>query len=152
MFGVVGIAPINDRPIGFEQHTHELLARLVENNALHIDLLVPEEQLLDRLLFCIVSVDPDGVLRTVIPHVQRPIIGSECHRFDTVLVAIKFSKRFPACLSVGAVDNPDLRVFNGFRQTDDPVVVCERERLVAEVGGPRGQLLGLRGAVEERVR
>ena len=31
------------------------------------------------------------------------------------------------------------------------VVVGERERLVAELGGPRGELLGLRSAVEERV-
>jgi hypothetical protein len=31
-------------------------------------------------------------------------------------------------------------------------VVGERERLVAEVGGPRGELVGQRGAVEERIR
>ena len=31
------------------------------------------------------------------------------------------------------------------------VVVGERERLVAELGGARGELLGLRSAVEERV-
>jgi hypothetical protein len=34
----------------------------------------------------------------------------------------------------------------------DAVVVGERERLVAEVRGPRGDLVGQRGAVEERVR
>jgi hypothetical protein len=33
----------------------------------------------------------------------------------------------------------------------DAVVVGERERLVAELGGPRGDLLGQRGAVEERI-
>jgi hypothetical protein len=32
------------------------------------------------------------------------------------------------------------------------VVVGERERLVPEVGGARGELVGQRGAVEERVR
>jgi hypothetical protein len=31
----------------------------------------------------------------------------------------------------------------------DGVVVGERERLVAEVGGARGELVGQRGAVEE---
>ena len=34
----------------------------------------------------------------------------------------------------------------------DGVVVGERERLVAEVGGARGELVGQRSAVEERVR
>jgi hypothetical protein len=34
----------------------------------------------------------------------------------------------------------------------DGVVVGERERLVAEVGGARGELVGQRGAVEERIR
>jgi hypothetical protein len=33
----------------------------------------------------------------------------------------------------------------------DGVVVGERERLVAEVGGARGELVGQRGAVEERI-
>ena len=33
----------------------------------------------------------------------------------------------------------------------DAVVVGERERLVAELGRPRGELLGLRSAVEERI-
>jgi hypothetical protein len=34
----------------------------------------------------------------------------------------------------------------------DGVVVGERERLVAEVGGARGELVGQRGPVEERIR
>jgi hypothetical protein len=34
----------------------------------------------------------------------------------------------------------------------DAVVVGERERLVAELGGARGELLGQRRAVEERIR
>ena len=34
----------------------------------------------------------------------------------------------------------------------DAVVVGERERLVPELGRARGELLGLRRAVEERVR
>ena len=34
----------------------------------------------------------------------------------------------------------------------DAVVVGERQRLVAELGGARGELLGLRGPVEERIR
>jgi len=33
----------------------------------------------------------------------------------------------------------------------DAVVVGERERLVTELGGPCGKLLGQRGAVEERI-
>jgi hypothetical protein len=33
----------------------------------------------------------------------------------------------------------------------DAVVVGQRERLVAELGGARGELLGQRGAVEERI-
>ena len=33
----------------------------------------------------------------------------------------------------------------------DPVVVGERERLVAQLGGPRGELLRPRGTVEERI-
>jgi len=34
----------------------------------------------------------------------------------------------------------------------DAVVVGERERLVAELGRARGELLGQRRAVEERIR
>jgi hypothetical protein len=34
----------------------------------------------------------------------------------------------------------------------DAVVIRERERLVAELGGAGGELLGLRRPVEERVR
>jgi hypothetical protein len=33
----------------------------------------------------------------------------------------------------------------------DAVVVGQRERLVAELGGACGELLGQRGAVEERI-
>ena len=33
----------------------------------------------------------------------------------------------------------------------DAVVVGQRERLVAELGGPRGQLLGKRRTVEKRI-
>jgi hypothetical protein len=34
----------------------------------------------------------------------------------------------------------------------DGVVVGERERLVAEIGGTGGELVGQRGTVEERIR
>ena len=33
----------------------------------------------------------------------------------------------------------------------DPVVIGQRERVVAELGGSRSQLFGLGGSVEERV-
>ena len=54
-----------------------------------------------------------------------------------------------------AGDRPEaerLRRVGELERAVDAVVVGERERLVAEVGGPRGELLGLRGAVEERIR
>ena len=56
---------------------------------------------------------------------------------------------------LGAGDRPDaerLRRVGELERAVDAVVVGERERLVAELGGARGELLGLRGAVEERVR
>jgi hypothetical protein len=45
-----------------------------------------------------------------------------------------------------------LRRMRELERSADTVVVGERERLVTEIGGPRGELLGQRGAVEERVR
>ena len=56
---------------------------------------------------------------------------------------------------LGAGDRPDTEVLRGVRELEravDTVVVGERERLVAELGSPRGQLLRLRRTVEERVR
>jgi hypothetical protein len=56
---------------------------------------------------------------------------------------------------LGARDRPDaeqLRRVRELERAEDTVVVGQRERLVAELGGPRGKLLGLRGAVEEGVR
>ena len=49
-------------------------------------------------------------------------------------------------------DAERLRRVRELERAVDAVVVGERERLVAELGGPRGELLGLRGAVEERIR
>ena len=52
-------------------------------------------------------------------------------------------------------DRPHAEVLRGVRELEravDPVVVGERERLVPEFGRARRQLLGLRRAVEERVR
>jgi hypothetical protein len=56
---------------------------------------------------------------------------------------------------LGTGDRPDaerLRRVGELERAADAVVVGERERLVAEVRGPRGDLVGQRGAVEERVR
>ena len=56
---------------------------------------------------------------------------------------------------LGAGDRPHTEVLRRLRELEravDPVVVGERERLVAELGRPGGELLGLRGPVEERVR
>jgi len=56
---------------------------------------------------------------------------------------------------LGAGDRPDAEELGRVRELEravETVVVGERERLVAELGGARGQLLGLRGAVEERIR
>jgi hypothetical protein len=56
---------------------------------------------------------------------------------------------------LGAGDRPNAERLGRvckLERAADAVVVGERERLVAEVGGPRGDLLGLRGTVEERVR
>jgi hypothetical protein len=56
---------------------------------------------------------------------------------------------------LGAGDRPDAERLGGVGELEgaaDGVVVGERERLVAEVGGPRGELVGQRGAVEERIR
>ena len=55
---------------------------------------------------------------------------------------------------LGAGDRPDAEVLRRVRELERPVdavVVGERERLVAELGRARGELLRLRGAVEERV-
>ena len=56
---------------------------------------------------------------------------------------------------LGARDRPDaerLGRVGELERAADGVVVGERERLVAEVGGARGELVGQRSAVEERVR
>jgi len=56
---------------------------------------------------------------------------------------------------LGAGDRPDAERLGSVGELERPVdavVVGERERLVAELGGARGELLGLRGTVEERVR
>ena len=56
---------------------------------------------------------------------------------------------------LGAGDRPQperLRRVRELERAVDAVVVGQRERLVAELGGARGELLGLRGAVEERIR
>ncbi len=55
---------------------------------------------------------------------------------------------------LGARDRAQPEVLGGVGELErpvDPVVVGERERVVAELHRPRGELLGLRGAVEERV-
>ena len=55
---------------------------------------------------------------------------------------------------LGAGDRPDaerLRRVGELERAVDAVVVGERERVVAELGGARGELLGQRGAVQERV-
>jgi hypothetical protein len=52
-------------------------------------------------------------------------------------------------------DRPDAEELRGVCELEravDTVVICERERLVAELGRPRGELLGLGRSVEERVR
>ena len=49
-------------------------------------------------------------------------------------------------------DRADAERLRGVRELEggvDPVVVGERERLVAELGCPRGQLFGLGGSVQE---
>ena len=61
----------------------------------------------------------------------------------------------PLQAELGTGDRPDaerLRRVRELERAADAVVVGERERLVAEVGGPRGELFGLRGTVEERIR
>ena len=56
---------------------------------------------------------------------------------------------------LGAGDRAQAEVLRGLGELEravDAVVVGQRERVVAELGGPGGELLGQRGAVEERVR
>ena len=56
---------------------------------------------------------------------------------------------------LGAGDRPHAERLGRVRELEravDAVVVGERERLVAELGGGRDELLGLRGPVQERVR
>ena len=56
---------------------------------------------------------------------------------------------------LGAGDRPDaerLGCMGELERAADGVVVGERKRLVAEVGGAGGELVGQRGAVEERIR
>ena len=53
-----------------------------------------------------------------------------------------------------AGDRPDadeLRRVRELERAVDALVVGERERLVAELGGAERQLLGMRGTVEERI-
>jgi len=61
----------------------------------------------------------------------------------------------PACeRDFGARDRLDAERLRRVRELEravDAVVVGERERFVAELGRPGGELLGLRGAVEERI-
>ena len=55
---------------------------------------------------------------------------------------------------LGAGDRADAEGLRRVRELEravDAVVVGERERVVAELGGAGGELLGLRGAVEERI-
>ena len=55
-------------------------------------------------------------------------------------------------LGTGERPHPhELRRVGELERAVDPVVVGERERLVAELGRPQGQLLGMRSAVEERI-
>ena len=61
----------------------------------------------------------------------------------------------PAERDLGAGDRAQPEVLGRVGELErpvDPVVVGERERVVAELDRPRGELLGQRGAVEERVR
>ena len=56
---------------------------------------------------------------------------------------------------LGAGDRPhadELRRVGELERAVDAVVVGERERLVAELGRAQRELLGVRGAVEERIR
>ena len=48
-------------------------------------------------------------------------------------------------------DADELRRVRELERAVDAVVVGERERLVAELRRPQRQLLGVRGAVEERI-
>ena len=55
---------------------------------------------------------------------------------------------------LGAGDRADadeLRRLRELERAEDAVVVCERERLVAELGGAQRQFLGMRRSVEERI-
>ena len=55
---------------------------------------------------------------------------------------------------LGAGDRPDAGELRGMRELEravDPVVVGERERLVAELGRASRELLGVRRPVEEAV-
>ena len=55
-------------------------------------------------------------------------------------------------LGTGERPHPhELRRVGELERAVDPVVVGERERLVAELGRPQDQLLGMRGAVQERI-
>ena len=56
---------------------------------------------------------------------------------------------------LGAGDRPHAELLRGVGELEravDAVVVGERERRVAELGGTGGELFRQRGAVEERVR
>jgi hypothetical protein len=55
---------------------------------------------------------------------------------------------------LGAGDRTDAEVLRRVCELEravDAVVVGERDRLVAELGGAEGELLRVRGAVEERI-
>ena len=55
---------------------------------------------------------------------------------------------------LGACDRAHAERLGGIGELEravDPVVIGQRERVVAELGGPRGELFRLGGSVEERV-
>ncbi len=74
------------------------------------------------------------------------------------VAALRLAEKRDVSLSdrhLRAGDRADAEVLRRVRELEravDAVVVGERERVVAELGGAGGELLGQRGAVEERVR
>ena len=78
-------------------------------------------------------------------------------RFAYPLLALAEQRHVRAALErdLRAGDRPQPDVLRRMRELEravDAVVVGQRERLVAELRRPRGELLGMRRAVEERVR
>ena len=83
-------------------------------------------------------------------------IGEDAAEVRVALAALTEERHVAAALErhLGAGDRPDAEVLRGMCELEgavDAVVVGERERVVAELGGARGELLGQRRAVEERV-